>query len=61
LSSISNGTIFWSEMAQNKQIIQFKASTRLSYLNIGVYDRFGNILNNNGLDWSMTLNIDFIN
>jgi hypothetical protein len=61
LSSISNGTIFWSEMAQNKQIIQFQAATRLSYLNIGVYDRFGNILNNNGLDWSMTLNVDFVN
>lgn len=39
----------------------FEAATRLSYLNIGVYDRFGNILNNNGLDWSMTLNVDFIN
>jgi len=61
LSSITNGTIFWSEMAQNKQIIQFQASTRLSYLNIGVYDRFGTILNNNGMDWSMTLNVDFIN
>jgi hypothetical protein len=61
LSSISNGTIFWSEMAQNKQIIQFQAATRLSYLNIGVYDRFGNILNNNGMDWSMTLDVDFVN
>jgi len=61
LSSISNGTIFWSEMSQNRQIIQFQASTRLSYLNIVVYDRFGNILNNNGVDWSMTINVDFIN
>ena len=61
LSSITNGTIFWSEMSQNRQIIQFQASTRLSYLNIVVYDRFGNILNNNGVDWSMTINVDFIN
>jgi hypothetical protein len=61
LSTISNGGIFWTENTQNKQSKMFNSATRLSYLNITFYDRFGNILNNNGLDWSMSLDIDFVN
>jgi len=31
---------------------------RIDRLNIIVYDRYGNILNNNGLDWSFTLEME---
>jgi hypothetical protein len=31
---------------------------RLDRLNITVLDRYGNIINNNGIDWSFTLEIE---
>ena len=36
-------------------------SNRLDRLTITVLDRFGNILNNNGLDWAFTLEIESAN
>jgi len=40
------------------QIVTSTESTlRLNKLEIQVYDRFGNLLDNNGIDWSLTLEI----
>jgi hypothetical protein len=57
LSNITNGTIFWNESSQNKQVIEIQDIKRLNILNILVLDRFGTALNNNGQDWSMTLDL----
>jgi hypothetical protein len=51
-------TLFWSDENQNHQSIEVTDNAvRVDRLQIQVLDRFGNILNNNGLDWSMTLEI----
>lgn len=41
-----------------QKVIYTSRSNRLDRLTITVLDRFGNILNNNGLDWSFTLEIE---
>ena len=50
----------YSELTHYKQVIQLTdLGFRLDRLNITVLDRFGNILNNNGLDWSATFELEF--
>lgn len=52
-------TIQWVENAQNEQcVVVSDRGVRLDRLNIQVLDRFGNLLNNNGLDWSFTIEIE---
>lgn len=58
LGTQSNGVAYWSEFAQNTQIFRIQDYSRMDHLNITVLDRFGTILNNNGLFWSMTLEFD---
>ena len=42
----------------NQRVMFTDRSNRLDRLTITVLDRFGNILNNNGLDWTFTLEIE---
>jgi len=41
-----------------QKVLVTDRSNRLDRLIITIVDRFGNIINNNGLDWSMTLEIE---
>ena len=53
---VKNGIIFYqNENQQFTQCIEMNNTTFIDRLIISVYDRFGNILNNNGVDWSFTL------
>jgi hypothetical protein len=62
LSSLTNNVLYWSESSQNNQYMQvFNKNTRIDRLNIVFLDRFGNILNNNGIDWSMSFDIESSN
>ena len=58
--NVNNGSILhWSENTQNTQkVLVTDNSVRVDRLNITVLDRFGVILNNNGIDWSFTLEIE---
>lgn len=48
--------ILWNELSQNsQQNVVLATSSHIDRLNIKVYDRFGGLLTNRGLDWSMTL------
>jgi hypothetical protein len=59
LGTQTNGVAYWSEGSQNIQKICITdKSVRVDRLNITFLDRFGNILNNNGLDWSMSFDIE---
>jgi hypothetical protein len=42
----------------DQKVLVTDRSNRMDRLQIVVLDRFGNILNNNGLDWSFTLEIE---
>jgi hypothetical protein len=55
-----SGSITQYSQGQNwdQKIIATDRSNRMDRLQIVVLDRFGNILNNNGLDWSFTLEIE---
>jgi len=54
----SNNVMYWSEGSQNRQHIEVTdKSVRVDRMNIIVNDRFGNLLNNNGVDWSMSFDI----
>ena len=57
--NVSNGSILhWAENTQNEQVVCVTDSAaRVDRLNILVVDRFGQPMNNNGLDWSFTLEI----
>lgn len=54
------GTIIQYAEGSNweQKVIYTSRSNRLDRLTITVLDRFGNILNNNGIDWSFTLEIE---
>ena len=58
--TVGPGSImYWAENSQNQQMVAVTdRGVRLDRLNIQVQDRFGNLLNNNGLDWSFTIEID---
>lgn len=54
----SGGIVHYSELKQHEQFIPVTdMGVRVDRLNITVLDRFGNLLNNNGLDWSFTLQV----
>jgi hypothetical protein len=58
----TNNVIYWNENSQFCQEIKITdKNARIDRLNISVIDRFGNIINNNGLDWSFTLEIESLN
>jgi len=55
----SSGILQWAELGQYRQVVPVTdRGVRLDRLNITVLDRYGNIINNNGLDWSFTLEIE---
>jgi hypothetical protein len=55
----SGGIMHWAENSQDSQIIQVTDnSNRVDRLIIKVCDRFGEQLNNNGLDWSFSIEVD---
>ena len=58
--TVGSGSIMhWAENSQNNQLVEVTdRGVRLDRLNIQVHDRFGNLLNNNGLDWSFTIEIE---
>lgn len=52
----SGSVIQWSENTQNSQIVKVTDSSCIvDRLNIMVYDRFDNPIDNNGIDWSFSL------
>jgi hypothetical protein len=54
-----SNTIFWTTNNYNKQIVvNQNRQFPLSKLNISVLDQYGNQLDNNGVDWSMSIEID---
>jgi hypothetical protein len=57
--SVQNGSILqWAENTQHEQILMVTDNAaRVDRLNVMVVDRFGQPLNNNGLDWSFTLEV----
>ena len=62
LSTLTNNVLYWSVGSQNTQYMEvFNKNVRIDRLNIVVLDRFGTILNNNGLDWSMSFDIESSN
>jgi len=55
---VQGGIIFWNENAHNTQEAVVASTTgNVDRLNIRVIDRFGNIISNNGADWSFTIEI----
>ena len=51
--------IYWNENSQFTQKINVSDDrSRVDRLNITVLDRFGNILNNNGIDWSFSIEVE---
>jgi hypothetical protein len=53
-----NNVFYWAEQSQNEQLVCVTDSgARVDRLNIQVLDRYGQQLNNNGVDWSLTLEI----
>jgi hypothetical protein len=58
LSGTTNNVMYWTEGSQNDQVVDVTdRSVRVDRLNIGVFDRFRNILNNNGLDWAFSFDM----
>lgn len=57
--TVANGSIMhWLENTQHEQVVMVTDNAaRVDRLNITVLDRWGNIINNNGLDWSFTLEL----
>lgn len=54
----SGGILQWAENKQNEQMICVTDSAaRVDRLNITVLDRYGQVLNNNGLDWAFSLEV----
>jgi hypothetical protein len=56
---VASGQILhWSENSRDTQVIPIRYSVEtIDRFIIQVYDRFGNIIDNNGIDWSFTLQI----
>ena len=57
--NVGSGQILhWAQNSQDTQIIQVcRPLESIDRFIIQVYDRFGNVLDNNGLDWSFTMEI----
>ena len=55
---IQSGTTYWTNNNVNRQIVNNQnAVFPFSRMNISVFDKFGNLLNNNGQDWSFTIKV----
>ena len=55
---IQSGTTYWTNNNVNRQIVNNQnAVFPFSRMNISVFDKFGNLLNNNGRDWSFTIKV----
>jgi len=53
-----NNVFYWAEQSQNEQLVCVTDSgARIDRLNIQVLDRYGQQLNNNGVDWSFSMEI----
>ena len=57
VSSIQGGYIFYQNITNFKAVFK---NHELSSINIDILDDYGNFINFNGLDWSMTLQLDTI-
>jgi hypothetical protein len=58
LNGTTNNVMYWAEGTQNDQVVDVSdRGVRVDRLNVIVFDRFKNILNNNGLDWSFSFNM----
>lgn len=58
LNGTTNNVMYWTEGSQNDQVLDVTdRSVRVDRLNISVFDRFRNLLNNNGLDWSFSFDM----
>jgi hypothetical protein len=57
--NVASGSILqWGDNAQNEQfIIATDKSKFIDRIIVKVIDRYGNLMNNNGIDWSFTLEI----
>ena len=58
--TVANGAIeYHFENTRFRQCVEtFDPNFRIDRLNIIVYDRYGNIIDNNGVDWSFTLEME---
>lgn len=55
----TSNVIYWTTNNYNKQVVvNQNRSFPLDRLNISVLDQYGNQLDNNGKDWSMTIETD---
>ena len=61
IPNTGGSVIQWAENNQDDQSIQVRDNSSVDRLIVAVYDRFGFLLNNNGLDWSFTLRITSTN
>lgn len=58
LDVASGQILHWSENSRDTQVIPIRYTVEtIDRLIIQVYDRFGNIIDNNGIDWSFSLQI----
>jgi hypothetical protein len=58
LSGTLNNVMFWTEGVQHQQIIDVSDKcVRVDRLKVVVLDRFRNRLNNNGVDWSFSIDM----
>jgi hypothetical protein len=58
LNGITSNVMYWSEGNQNTQVVDVTdRGVRVDRLNVTVLDRFGQIINNNGLDWSFSFDM----
>ena len=58
--TVANGSIeyYFEKSRFVQKIFTYDPNMRIDRLNIIVYDRYGNIINNNGIDWSFTLEME---
>jgi hypothetical protein len=54
---VNGSVVYWAQNNQDDQSIMVHDTASIDRLNIAVYDRYGQLLNNNGLDWSFTLRV----
>jgi hypothetical protein len=57
-SSYGNVEQYFEQTRFVQKIKTYDPDLRIDRLNIIVYDRYGNILDNNGVDWSFTLELE---
>jgi len=57
---VSDTSIFWSKNNENEEIIKYQGTSQLKYLNIKVFDSYGNLLPI-GPDWSFTIKLHKLN